>query len=156
MTNYSEEHLRRRKQYQKKYMQRYRAAKRAERMSRDPDYAERSSKWRAGHEKIQKMTDLERELHYMEQNNASNRRKERERVDARCAVDPEYAAYVAKWRAARAACDRMTDDELAKYKRQKRREYSARTRTKQAEQSRECRQQSAQMLSELSGCTSEP
>lgn len=157
MSSYSEEHLRRRKQYQKAYMQKYRAKKHAERAAKDPAYALRSEKWRRGHEKLQQMTDLQRELHFLEQCNASTRRKEKARVDARCAVDIDYAVYVAKWRAGRAECDKMTDEELSERRRRKQAEYSReyRKRTKQAAQSRVGQLRSEQTLSEPAGCSAE-
>ena len=157
MSNYSEEHLQRRKRYQKKYMPEYRARKRAERAAVDPVYAERSRKYLAGRAEQSELTLEQKLFRTLEYNRQWALERSREEAALRAATDIDFALRSARTLAGIEETRFLTDDELKERRRQKVTEYSRnyRTRTKQAAQSHADQLRSEQTLSEPGGCSAE-
>lgn len=158
MNNYSEEHKRHRKEYQKKYMPEYRARKRAERAAKDPAFAERSRKYLKGRAEQAGLTLEQKMFRTLEYNRQLALEKYRDCAALRAATDIDFALRSARTRQGIEECRFLSDAELEERRRQKLAEHkrNSRKRTKQAELSRACSQESARMLSEPSGCTAEP
>lgn len=177
MNNCSEEHLRHRREYQKKYMPEYRARKRAERAAQDPEFAERSRKYQAGRSEQASMTPEQKAFRALEYSRVWLLGYYRDQAALRAATDIDFALRSARTRAGIEATRHMTDTELAEHKRQKklvanlsekrlasRREYqkkyarkkrALKKQTKQEERSRACQQPSEQTRCAVSGCIAE-